>query len=200
MANKIRANEEQYVIVGYGGKRIVDEEGKIYYPSLTARMMAATFDILFFSLPLIMIAGFIPWHFPQEGNDIINRINSGELKNPEEVNAALRHFMIQGGGLLNIFMQMVLTLSFAGIYVLPFWFKYGATPGKMIMGMKIVRQDSLEKPSKKRLLARFLCYPLSIMPPGIGYMWVIFNKRKRSWHDLISGTMVIYKKKPRFFL
>jgi uncharacterized RDD family membrane protein YckC len=202
MANKIRANEERYVIVGYGGKKKgdADEEVKIYYPSLTARMIAATTDVVIFTFILLFISAFLPWKSPQEGVYLLRAVQSGELTDQNEINAALRHFMLEGGGIENIAIQMLSSLFFASVYILPFWFKWAATPGKIVMGMKIVRQDSLEKPSKVQLLIRFLSYPLSLLPPGIGFVWVIFNKRKRSWHDYIAGTVVIYKKKPKVAL
>lgn len=200
MVHKIRANEEKYIIVGYGGKRIVDEEGTIYYPSLTARMIAGMADVIIFTMALIAISSFIPWAMPEEGAHLMRRIQSGELKDPKEVNAALEHFMLEGGGLLNIFMQIFFSTFFAAFYVLPFWFKFSATPGKMLMGMKIVTAETIEKPSKKQFFLRFFGYLLSLLPPGLGFLWVPFNKRKRGWHDFLSGTVVIYKKKPRIAL
>ncbi len=200
MASKIRANEEQYVIVGYGGKRSVDEEGKVYYPSLTARMIAGMVDVIIFTGLLLVVSSLIPWSVPMEGAELLRKIQTGELKETKEVSEALMHFMLKGGGLITILLQTFLSIAFAAVYVLPFWFRYAATPGKMLMRMKIVSQDSLEKPSKKRFFLRFIWYPLSFFPPGFGFMWVVFNKRKRSWHDYLSGTMVIYTKKPRIAL
>ena len=82
-------------------------------------------------------------------------------------------------------------------YVLPFiltllfWAWKGATPGKMILGMKIVDAETHELVPKGRLTLRYLGYYISMIPLFLGFFWVAWDKRKQGWHDKIARTVVI---------
>ena len=67
---------------------------------------------------------------------------------------------------------------------------WGQTIGKMIFGLRVVTIDG-QVPSFPRALARTIVYALSAIPFFLGFIWVGFTSSKRSWHDLIAGTMVI---------
>jgi len=43
-------------------------------------------------------------------------------------------------------------------------------------------------PGWGRCLARFLGAVLSAGAAGAGFLWSLFDARKRTWHDLLSGT------------
>ena len=82
-------------------------------------------------------------------------------------------------------------------YVLPFlltmlfWYYKSATPGKMVLGLKIVDAATLGKPSKGQLVGRYLAYYLSGLPLFLGFLWVAWDRRKQGWHDKLAGTLVI---------
>jgi uncharacterized RDD family membrane protein YckC len=82
-------------------------------------------------------------------------------------------------------------------YVLPFvltllfWAWKSATPGKMMLGMKIVDAESLQKVSNGRLVLRYLGYYLSTLGLMLGFLWVAWDKKKQGWHDKIARTVVI---------
>jgi len=67
---------------------------------------------------------------------------------------------------------------------------WGQTIGKMIFGLRVVKTDG-QTLSFARALVRTIVYPLSAIPFFLGFFWVGFTSSKRSWHDLIAGTMVI---------
>ncbi len=85
-------------------------------------------------------------------------------------------------------------------YVLPFiltilfWYYKAATPGKMILGMRIVDANTLGKVSTGRLFVRYLSYYISMLVLGLGFLWVGWDKRKQGWHDKIARTLVIKEK------
>lgn len=85
-------------------------------------------------------------------------------------------------------------------YVLPFlitmvfWVYKAATPGKMVMGLKIVDAKTLEKASNGKLILRYVGYYVSLIGLGLGYLWVAWDKKKQGWHDKIAGTVVIKAK------
>ena len=81
----------------------------------------------------------------------------------------------------------VINTLFMGAYFITFWRKFGATPGKMFLRMKIVDADTLERPSLRNLIKRFLGYITAI----IGIWSIVFSKRSMAIHDKIANTIVI---------
>lgn len=68
--------------------------------------------------------------------------------------------------------------------------KYGATLGKMAVGLKIVRADG-GRVSMGLAAGRHFAQLLSAMILGIGYIMAAFDKEKRTLHDHICSTRVI---------
>lgn len=75
--------------------------------------------------------------------------------------------------------------------VLLFWHFRGATPGKMLMGLRIVDADTHGPVPFGRLVLRLLGYIVSALPLGLGFLWVAFDKRKQGFHDKIARTVVL---------
>jgi uncharacterized RDD family membrane protein YckC/DNA-directed RNA polymerase subunit RPC12/RpoP len=92
--------------------------------------------------------------------------------------------------IVSVILQNVLVWVINLAYVTYFLGKYGATPGKMACGLKVVRPDG-EKISYARACGRFLAEMLSAMILYIGYIMVAFDEEKRGLHDRICDTRVI---------
>ncbi len=75
-------------------------------------------------------------------------------------------------------------------YVIYFLGTFGATPGKMACGLKVVRSDG-EKISYARACGRFFAEFLSSIILGIGYIIAAFDEEKRALHDRICDTRVV---------
>jgi uncharacterized RDD family membrane protein YckC len=88
---------------------------------------------------------------------------------------------------MNIFVNGILP----AVVVILFWVTRQATPGKMLIGAKIVDSKTLAKPTTGQFLGRYLCYYLSSILLGLGFIWVGFDARKQGWHDKLAGTVVI---------
>ena len=73
------------------------------------------------------------------------------------------------------------------------WFvgRFGATPGKMACGLKVIRSDGSEV-SYARALGRAFADILSGIVFCIGYLIAAFDLEKRTLHDHICDTRVIY--------
>jgi uncharacterized RDD family membrane protein YckC len=84
----------------------------------------------------------------------------------------------------------ILAWGFAVTYVTYFLGKYGATPGKMACGLKVLRPDG-ETLSYGRAFGRFFAEILSAMILCIGYLMIAFDKEKRGLHDRICDTRVV---------
>jgi uncharacterized RDD family membrane protein YckC len=77
------------------------------------------------------------------------------------------------------------------IYFVFFWSFVGYTPGKALMGLRIVRQDGRPL-SFWRALVRYFGYWVSALPLFLGFIWIIFDRQHEGWHDKIADTHVIY--------
>jgi len=67
---------------------------------------------------------------------------------------------------------------------------WGQTIGKMIFRLRVLKADG-QPLTFARALARTFAYTLSAIPFFLGFLWVGFTSKKRSWHDAIAGTMVV---------
>jgi uncharacterized RDD family membrane protein YckC len=69
--------------------------------------------------------------------------------------------------------------------------RWQATPGKLICGIYIIREDG--RPVTGLLaLGRNLAYNLSALPFCIGFLMIAFTKEKYGLHDLVCGTRVVW--------
>lgn len=87
--------------------------------------------------------------------------------------------------------DFLLNYIFPAIAVIAFWVYKSATPGKMILNMKIVDAATGGKLTAGQCLIRYLGYYVSAIPLGLGLIWVGIDKRKQGWHDKLAGTVVI---------
>ena len=78
------------------------------------------------------------------------------------------------------------------LYIVFFLGRFGATPGKMICGLKVVTTDD-SRLTYRRATARYFAQILSGMALCIGYLMVFFDREKRALHDHLCGTRVIRK-------
>ncbi len=86
---------------------------------------------------------------------------------------------------------IIFNLTFAFIYTTFFWIFGGQTPGKAILGIRVVRLDG-KRMTFMRCVRRFIGYFLSIFSLGLGFLWVLGSDRRQAWEDLLAKTCVIY--------
>ena len=85
---------------------------------------------------------------------------------------------------LILFMITVVYFSF-------FWWLLGFTPGKFLLGLRVIRQDG-RRLGIVRSIIRFFCYWISAIPLFMGFIWIIFDSKRQGWHDKLVNTQVIY--------
>lgn len=85
----------------------------------------------------------------------------------------------------------IISLSTVLFYFLFFWTLLGYTPGKFLLGLKIVRSEG-QRISLGRSFLRFIGYWISAIPLFLGFIWIIFDRRRQGWHDKLADTQVIY--------
>lgn len=99
--------------------------------------------------------------------------------------------LVDPEGLLQLTIAGVVVLGTAAIYYLFFWTLLGQTPGKMLLGVRIVSLDG-SRLTFWQALRRFIGYFLSALALYAGYWWVLIDNRRQGWHDKLAGTIVVY--------
>jgi uncharacterized RDD family membrane protein YckC/cytoskeletal protein CcmA (bactofilin family) len=80
------------------------------------------------------------------------------------------------------------------VYLVALWGLKGTTIGGIICGLKIVRLD--DRPLDwMTAVVRGLAGFVSVLPAGLGFLWIVFDEEKQSWHDKVAGTVVVYAPK-----
>jgi uncharacterized RDD family membrane protein YckC len=71
------------------------------------------------------------------------------------------------------------------------WKLRGTTIGGAVCGLRVVRLDgrAIDWPTA---VARALGCFLSLVVAGLGFIWVVFDPERQSWHDKIAGTVVVH--------
>lgn len=95
-----------------------------------------------------------------------------------------------GGFLLQLVITSLIPAVIACAYSVFFLARYGATPGKMALGLRVVTATGARL-SAWRALARYFAEMLSEIVLYIGYILAAFDAEKRTLHDHICGTRVI---------
>jgi uncharacterized RDD family membrane protein YckC len=75
-------------------------------------------------------------------------------------------------------------------YEIGFWLLAGQTPGKRVMGVRIVRTDG-ERMRLGTCVRRLIGYAISHIL-YLGYLWILVDNRRQGFHDKIAGTFVVY--------
>jgi uncharacterized RDD family membrane protein YckC len=79
----------------------------------------------------------------------------------------------------------------SAIYYTAGWAVFGRTGGEALVGLRLVRRNG-QPVGWVRSFVRFLAWPLAFAVCFIGYLWILVDPRRRTWPDLLAGTVVIY--------
>jgi uncharacterized RDD family membrane protein YckC len=88
-------------------------------------------------------------------------------------------------------MDFILQYVLPAVIIIILWIRYGATPGKMLISARVVDAKTFGPISARQAVIRYLGYYVSLIPFGLGFIWVGIDRRKQGWHDKMAGTVVI---------
>ena len=71
------------------------------------------------------------------------------------------------------------------------WQRGGQTLGMAAWRIHLVDMHG-QPPSARHIALRLLTAPLSFASLGIGYLWFYVGDKRQTWHDRLSGTMVVH--------
>jgi uncharacterized RDD family membrane protein YckC len=144
----------------------------IYYGGFWRRTIAFLVDKLVLSLTSIILlfiaALFLGLGFPLDLSVNISEVITGT-------------FILSYYG-TTIFLNMVYFTYFHGTT--------GQTPGKKILGLKVIQKTGDEMTLGLAFL-RWVGYIISGLVFNLGFLWVAFDRKKQGWHDKIAATYVI---------
>lgn len=154
--------------------------GAVRYGGFWIRAVALLIDSLILNLASLVV--IIPIGLALSG--LIATL--GPNPDPDALTQALPTLVAAGA------VAFVLLLAIAVAYEIFFLTSRGATPGKMALGLKVVRADG--RPISAALAAgRFFGRYVSGLPLDIGFIIAGFDAEKRALHDHLCGTRVVYR-------
>lgn len=163
------------------------------YATFHRRMMACMIDAV---ILMLLMTPFNGW---------IMQIAYGDLKvdpallqeavkqagSEAEANTIVfRHYM-EAGLMESILRLAQIQYTVLAGYSFIFWHRYAATPGKMLLGMRIVDARTDENISDSQSVTRIIGYLLSGLPALLGFFAIGWNRRRQGWHDRLARTAVI---------
>jgi uncharacterized RDD family membrane protein YckC len=77
-----------------------------------------------------------------------------------------------------------------GVYLATFWWLTGQTPGKWLLGIKVIPIGG-GRLKFGRAALRVMGYVISALPCYLGFIWIL-GRQRRGWHDRIADTEVVY--------
>jgi uncharacterized RDD family membrane protein YckC len=93
-------------------------------------------------------------------------------------------------------------LQFTGItrILVPAWVLYrfgmyvwrSATLGEIVLNLRVEKLDGVSLINDYgTAIVRALASLLSLLPLGLGFLWILFDPQRQTWHDKISGSLVV---------
>jgi len=154
--------------------------GFVRYGGFWLRFVAVIIDGVIIAIPIGILQAML---FAVMGLSM-PQIAQNPNPRPEEIFAAMAPILGMVG--LSSLIGMALACAYEAFFLV----KFGATPGKMALGLKVVRPDG-SGITASRAIGRYFGKLLSSMILYIGYIMAGFDAQKRALHDMICDTRVI---------
>lgn len=90
-----------------------------------------------------------------------------------------------GGNLISLF-SLIYSVLFVKLK--------NATPGKRFFGLEVRMEDGSSISWLRAILRETVGKILSVVVFMLGFIWILFDKRRQGWHDKLAKTIVIQVK------
>jgi uncharacterized RDD family membrane protein YckC len=139
-------------------------------PSLSTRLGAGITDLVILAVVFILflMAGEVALDSGQNGNFFLSPANLIELATP--------YFLV------------LFAVCFG--YFTLFHFLIGQTPGKMLFRIRVVGEEGGGLMFSQAFL-RSVGGLLSLLPAGLGYLRIAFDRERRGWNDRLANSRVV---------
>ena len=81
-----------------------------------------------------------------------------------------------------------------GLYAVLSWRRGGQTLGMRPWRLRVVANDGT-RPALRALWLRYAVATLSLAAGGLGFLWSLLDRERRTWHDLASNTRLVREAK-----
>ncbi len=174
------------------------DDSDFTYASFTARTFALTIDMLLlfvvFSPVFSWVSQIILPNFYSVGGDSYVHGLIAQFA-AERISSETMFLKMEQMGLYEkLGLDYVLQFFVSGIFIIFSWVKFNTTPGLFAFRMSVVDADTGLEPSTKQYVIRYIVGIISIMPLMLGMMWMFFNARKMSLHDVAANTVIVRRK------
>jgi uncharacterized RDD family membrane protein YckC len=71
------------------------------------------------------------------------------------------------------------------------WGLLGATPGKWVVGLRVIDYEGRCPIGFARSMLRLVAYSVSSLTLGVGHLVIVFRADHRALHDILAGTQVV---------
>lgn len=88
----------------------------------------------------------------------------------------------------------LLLLAVTGTFYAGFWSHGGQTLGMRSWRLRVERCDGRPL-SAADAARRFAAALVSLLPAGLGFWWMLFDREQRTWYDRLSDTRVVLEPK-----
>lgn len=90
--------------------------------------------------------------------------------------------------------DLILSWIFPIIGTVIFWAYRAGTPGKLVLGLRVVDANSAGYLTVPQAVGRYFAYIPALLPLLMGFFWIGWDSKKQGWHDKLANTVVIRKK------
>jgi uncharacterized RDD family membrane protein YckC len=91
--------------------------------------------------------------------------------------------------------DVIVSYVLPAVVIIIFWIARQATPGKMLIGARIVDAETGGPLTRRQAIVRYLGYYVSLFGLGLGFLRVGWDRRKQGWHDKMAGTVVVRRRR-----
>lgn len=153
-------------------KRLLRPQGDFPAAGLTRRLAALFYDLLL-CIALLIVVTFVYKLI------LMGIHGEAQLRQMSDAGA------LDGDPLLSTILFICLFGFFA-----KFWTHGGQTLGMQVWGIRIQNADGTAIDLWQALL-RFLVAIASWLCLGLGFLWILWDKDRRSWHDIYSDSRTV---------
>ena len=153
-------------------KHMLRPQGDFPSAGLIRRLAAMFYDFLL-SVALLMVT------------TLLYKVVQMGIYGQEQLRQMSDAGALDGDPLLSTLLVMTLFAFFA-----KFWTHNGQTLGMQVWGLRIQNADG-SAISLWQALLRFVVAIGSWLFLGLGFFWVLWDRKKRSWHDIYSDSSVV---------
>jgi uncharacterized RDD family membrane protein YckC len=175
--------------------KINDIKSKYEYASLNRKIIAFGIDVVIITLVLSPIMNLLMMiFFGFDTNYMIDIDKNLDQTKIMTFSSVMSSFCSTISNLRYIMVQLIL-LMLAMAYFVFFWYKMGASIGKLIMRCKIVDADSYNDITMRQAIKRMAGHLFNLITLGMGLFMADFTKKKQGLHDKFANTVVVIKRK-----